>query len=68
MSAASGWIVYALAVVLVAVFWRRMRGRSLDDMFAVDARDHHQVLTMLRKHPGGGTWHDIRAWMGDHGK
>ncbi len=68
MTAASGWILYALAVALAIVFWRRMRGRSLDDMVKADADEHHHVLAMLKKHPDGGTWRDVTAWMGGHGK
>lgn len=68
MSAASGWIVYALAVVLAVVFWRRMRGRSLKDMFDAGADEHHRVVKMLKKHPEGGAWHDVQRWMGERRK
>lgn len=68
MSVASGWIVYALALLLVAMFLRRMRGYSLEDMFDAGAREHHRVLKMLEEHPGGGRWRDVRAWLGESRK
>jgi len=68
MSAGSGWIVNALAALLAAVFWRAMRGRSLQDMFDAASRDHHKVLKVLKKHPGGGAWREFQTWMGDRRK
>lgn len=68
MSAGSGWIVYALAVLLAALFWRTMRGRSLQDMFDAASREHQRVLKVLNKHPGGGSWREFQTWMGDRRK
>ena len=56
--AASGWIVYALLLVLLLMFWRKARGRSLDALIEHGARDHHRVHKVLAKHPEGGTWTD----------
>lgn len=68
MSAGSGWIVYVLAALLTALFWHAMRGRNLQDMFDAGNREHHRVLKVLKKHPGGGSWREFQTWIGDRRK
>jgi len=65
MSVGSGWIVYIVALLLALVFWRAMRGRSLQNMIDAGGREHHRVLKVLSKHPGGGTWREFQTWIGD---
>ena len=59
------WILYALAPVLFAVFWWRMRGQSFEKSFEMSSKHHHHVLKVLKKHPAGGTWREVRAWMAE---
>lgn len=59
------WILYTLALVLAVMFWRLMRGHSLEDLFALSRQHHHHVLKVLERHPTGGAWREVRAWMGE---
>lgn len=63
--AASGWIVYALLLVLLLMFWRKARRRSLDVLIERGAEEHHHVHRVLAKHPRGGTWKDHRHRMSE---
>ena len=63
--AASGWIVYVLLLVLLLMFWRKARGRSLDDLIAHGAADHHHVHRVLAKHPRGATWKNHQRRMSE---
>lgn len=58
-----GWVLYPLLAVLLYAFWRRMRGRTLDDLLARSAHEHHRVLRILARHPYGGSWRQFRRWM-----
>ncbi len=59
----SGWPLYVLLGALLYYFWTKMRGASLDDMIARQHEDHVAVHKVLRKHPGGGTYKEFKAWM-----
>ncbi len=68
MSTGSGWILYGLAALLAAIFWRAMHGRSLQEMFDAGGREHHRVMKVLENHPGGGSWREFKIWTGDRRK
>lgn len=59
----SGVVLYLLAVAIAFVFWRKVRGRSLDDLLVRSGERHRRVHRVLARHPGGGTWQEFRAWM-----
>ncbi len=59
----SGFLLYVLVAALLALFRRQLRGQSFDDLLARAARDHHHVHRVLAKHPLGGCWKEIQAWM-----
>jgi hypothetical protein len=61
----AAWILYALALVLLAVFWWKTRGQSFEALFERSAARHHHVLKVLKRHPAGGTWREVRAWMAE---
>ncbi len=48
---------------LAALFRRRVRGQSLDDLLARATHDHHHIHRVLAKHPQGGSWKEYQAWM-----
>ncbi|HJO71922.1 MAG TPA: hypothetical protein QGG32_03595, partial [Rhodospirillales bacterium] len=51
-----GWIVYALLLALLLLFWRKVRRRSLYTLIEQGTEEHHHVHRVLAKHPEGGTW------------
>ena len=57
------WLLYILLAALLALFWTRGGGRSLDELLERDTALHHQVHRVLKKHPAGGTWKQYQAWM-----
>ncbi len=59
----SGWILFVLLAALLALFWKRRAGCSLDELLERDAAFHHQVHRVLKKHPAGGTWQQYVTWM-----
>ncbi len=59
----SGFLLYVLVAALLVLFRRQRRGRSFDDRLARAAGDHHRVHRVLAKHPQGGCWKEIQAWM-----
>ena len=61
--ATSGWIVYALLVALLLLFWRTARRRSLDALLEQGTEEHQHVHRVLAKHPEGGTWTDHQRRM-----
>ena len=60
-----GIVLNALLAALVFLFWRRARGRPLDDLVAGQADAHEHVHRVLAKHPHGGTWRQFVRWMED---
>ena len=63
--AAFGWIVYALLLALLLLFWRKARRRSLDALLEQGVEEHHHVHRVLAKHPEGGTWKDHQRRMSE---
>ena len=63
--AASGWIVYALLLALLFMFWRKARDKSLDALIEQGFEEHHHVHGVLTKHPEGGTWTDHQRRMSE---
>lgn len=59
----SAYLLYVLLFVIVLAMWRRVRGRSLTDLFDASAREHHRVQRVAAKHPRGGTWKEMRIWL-----
>ncbi len=59
----SGYLLYLVAAVLLVLFWRHVRGLSIDALLARAAREHHHVHRVLAKHPGGGAWREHKDWM-----
>lgn len=57
------WILLALLTGIVALMWTKMRGKSLDDLFAEAGAEHHRVHDVLTRHPKGGTWRAHRQRM-----
>jgi hypothetical protein len=62
---AAGIVLYGLLVALLIAFWRRMRGKSMEDLLAESADEHHHVHRVLAKHPGGGDWPNHKRWMNE---
>ena len=60
---AFGIVLYAILALLVAMFLRRARGRSFDDVLARSEAEHHQVHGVHSRYPLGGTWKQFRQWM-----
>ena len=58
-----GWILFVLLAALLALFWKRGGGRSLDELLERDTALHRQIHRVLKKHPAGGTWQQYQAWM-----
>ncbi len=56
-------VLWSLLVVIVGLMWWRMRGQSLADWLARDAREHEAVQRMLRLHPHGGHHAQITKWL-----
>ncbi len=57
------WLLFILLAALLALFWKRRGGLSLDELLERDTALHHQVHRVLKKHPAGGTWSQYQAWM-----
>jgi hypothetical protein len=60
-----GIVVYVILALLVIMFWRRARGRSLEEIFAQSEADHHGVNDVHAAYPLGGTWKQHLQWMQD---
>ena len=58
-----GMFLYALLVALAIMFWRAVRGRSLDELIERGSHDHHEVHRVIDKHPIGGSWREHKLWM-----
>ena len=59
-----GWLLYAVLAALLAYFWSKVRGCSLDDLLERATGEHHRVHGVLAKHPHSGTWAEYKSWMG----
>lgn len=59
----TGYIVYLLLAAILVRFWWKIRGSSFDDLLADSTREHHQISRILRRHPQGGTWRELRSWI-----
>ncbi len=59
----SGYLLNLVAAAPLVLFWRHVRGRSIDGLPARAATAHHHVHRVLAKHPHGGTWRDYQDWM-----
>ena len=58
-----GILLYAMIAALLVMFWRALRGGSLDDLFEQATHDHHHVHRVTSKDPIGGTWGEHSRWM-----
>jgi len=63
----SVWIVVLLLVAMAVYMGRRLWGKSFDELFADQEREHHHVHRVLARHPHGGNWTDFRRWMDEEG-
>lgn len=61
------WILLVLLVAILALMVPRMRGRSMDQLFAEREREHHHVHAVLARHPHGGDWRAFSRWMEEEG-
>ncbi len=59
----AGWLLYVVLAGLLAYFWSKVRGGSLDELLERSTRDHHRVHDVLAKNPRGGTWAEHKSWM-----
>jgi hypothetical protein len=59
----AGPLLYVLLVALLLMFWRKVRGLSLDALLEQGRHEHRHVLEVIAKHPHGGTWMEHRKWM-----
>lgn len=59
----SGYIIYALLALILWVFWKRVRGQTLEQLLHEGALEHHRVLEFHQKHPQGGTWGEYKRWL-----
>ena len=59
-----GWLLYVLLAGLLAYFWSKVRGCTMDQLLERASRDHHRVHKVLAKHPQGGGWAEYQDWMG----
>tara|TARA_B100001013_G_scaffold284484_1_gene184339 strand:- start:168 stop:380 length:213 start_codon:yes stop_codon:yes gene_type:complete len=55
-------VLYGLLVVLLAMFVRRARGNTLDDLLTERAADHYLVHRVISNHPAGGRWWEHLKW------
>jgi hypothetical protein len=60
---ASGAVLYLLLFALLVLFWRKVRGRSFDDLLGQDLDLHERVHRVIAEHPRGGTWQEHKDWM-----
>lgn len=56
-------ILIPLLVAILYLFWRRVAGLSMGDLFKRSASEHHRVHDVLSEHPNGGTWRNFQRWM-----
>ncbi len=58
-----GWGLYGVLVVILLYFWLQVRGASLDDLLERQHDEHVKVHKVLKDHPKGGAWSDVKRWM-----
>lgn len=58
-----GTVLYLILLVLVLMFWRQRRGRSLSELIDGNGTSHHHVHRVIGAHPRGGTWRQHQQWM-----
>ena len=59
----TGFVLYGLLAALLYMFHLQVRGRGEDDLLAADQKLHEDVHAMLKRHPEGGGWRDVRRWL-----
>lgn len=58
-----GYFIYILMAAILWVFWRKVRGRTFEELLQLRALEHHQIIELHRKHPFGGTWTEFNYWL-----
>ncbi len=58
-----GYIIYLLLLAILWVFFTRVRGKTLEQLFDQSAVEHHQIIELHRKHPAGGDWQEFNNWL-----
>ncbi|NIR59435.1 MAG: hypothetical protein GWO02_07890 [Gammaproteobacteria bacterium] len=61
MLESGAWLYLVLAVIL-GEMWRRVRGRSFEQVLTERTAEHHRVQRALAEHPRGGSWREFRRW------
>ena len=56
-------ILYGLLLILLSLFIRRARGKTLDDLLAERVAEHHRVHRVIAEHPRGGRWQAHKEWL-----
>ena len=58
-----GVVLYTCLVLLLLLFWSRVRGKSQDDLIRQDLLLHEQVHRVIHNYPRGGTWQEFKRSM-----
>jgi hypothetical protein len=58
-----GWVLYVLALALSIWLYRRVVGRSLENLVEAGRREHEAVQRVLQLHPRGGRAAQIKRWL-----
>lgn len=61
----TGLILYVLLIAILLLFLRAAGRPSLEKMLDHNVQAHERVHRMLAKHPGGGTWKEVKRWLAE---
>ncbi len=61
----AGYLLYPAMAIILLWMWKGVRGRSLEDIVHKSAREHHQLITLFKAHPKGGSWPAFSNWISE---
>ena len=55
--------LYPMMGIILYSMWRKVRGRSVEDILDASAHEHHALADVFSSHPEGGTAEQYAEWL-----
>ncbi len=57
--------LYPMMAAIIYVIWRKLRGRSIEEIVEDSAHEHRALLDVAANHPEGGTAKQYSDWLSE---